>query len=310
VPAFYIASPGSGEGKTAIALGLAQGWQGRGKKLGYLRLGPLAEVDISFAQGLGLEAASCPPAEVEQAYKRLAQGRDLVLIEGLVTEVEAALKKVRGKALLVLHFKGVEKAGEAAGRLGQALAGALVNMVPRSRMEKAKKELVPSLKGKKISVLGILPEERALLAPSVADLAQCLEARVVLHEDQGAELVQEFMAGALALDPAPLYFQRREAKAVITRRDRPDILLGALQTPTSCLILTGGGDKIDPYVLKGAGDKGVAVLLVEQDTPTTLDRLEACLSEVRFRQEKKLPVLARLLQENLDLKVLEKSLGL
>ena len=309
MPAVYIASPGPGEGKTAIALGLAQGWQGRGKKLAYLRLGPSPEGDVSFAQRLGLEAASCPPAEVEQAYSRLAQGRDLVLIEGLVPEVEAALKKLRGRALLVLPFKGVERAGEAAGRLGEALAGAVLSMVPRSRMEKAKKELVPALKGKNIAVLGVLPEERALLAPSVADLAQHLGARVVLHQDRGEELVEAFMVGAMCLDPAPVYFQRKEAKAVITRRDRPDILLGALQTPTRCLVLTGGGDKIDPYVLRGADDKGVAVLVVEQDTPATLERLEACLLGVRFRQEKKLPVLARLLQENLDLNALEQSLG-
>ncbi len=310
MPALYIASPGPGEGKTAIALGLAQGWQGRGKKIAYLRLGPSPEGDVSFAQRLGLEAVSCPPAEVEQAYNRLAQGRDLVLIEGLVPEVEAALKKLRGRALLVLPFKGVERVGEAAGRLGEALVGAVLNAVPRSRMEKAKKELVPALKGKKVAVLGVLPEERALLAPSVADLAQYLGARVVLHQDRGEELVEAFMVGAMCLDPAPVYFGRKEAKAVITRRDRPDILLGALQTPTRCLILTGGGEKVDPYVLQGADDKGVAVLLVEQDTPTTLERLEACLDGVRFRQEKKLPVLARLLQENLDLKALEQGLGL
>ncbi len=310
MPALYIASPGPGEGKTAIALGLAQGWQGRGKKIAYLRLGPSPEGDVSFAQRLGLEAVSCPPAEVEQAYNRLAQGRDLVLIEGLVPEVEAALKKLRGRALLVLPFKGVERVGEAAGRLGEALVGAVLNAVPRSRMEKARKELVPALKGKKVAALGVLPEERALLAPSVADLAQYLGARVVLHQDRGEELVEAFMVGAMCLDPAPVYFGRKEAKAVITRRDRPDILLGALQTPTRCLILTGGGEKVDPYVLQGADDKGVAVLLVEQDTPTTLERLEACLDGVRFRQEKKLPVLARLLQENLDLKALEQGLGL
>ncbi|MBU2009786.1 MAG: hypothetical protein KJ624_08145 [Chloroflexi bacterium] len=309
MPAVYITSPGPGEGKTAIALGLAQWWQGRGKKLGYLRLGPSPEGDISFAERLGLEAASCPPAEVEQAYDRLALGRDLVLIEGLVPDVEAALKKLRGRALLVLPFKGVEKAGEAARRLGEALVGVVLNFVPRSRMEKAKNELAPALKGKNVAVLGVLPEERALLAPSVADLAGYLGARVVLHQDRGEELVEAFMVGAMCLDPAPAYFGRKEAKAVITRRDRPDILLGALQTPTRCLVLTGGGDKIDPYVLRGADDKGVTVLLVEQDTPATLERLEALLAGVRFRQEKKLPILSRFLQENLDWEAVEKGLG-
>lgn len=309
MPALYIASPWSGEGKTAIAVGLARGWQGRGKKFGFIRLGPSLEGDVSFAQRLGLEAASCPLAEVEQAYGRLSQGRDLVMIEGLVPEVEAALKKLRGKVLLVLPFAGVEKAGEAAGRMGEALLGAVLNMVPRSRMEKTKKELVPALRSKNVVVLGVLPEERALLAPSVADLARYLGARVVLHQDRGEELVGEFMVGALALDPAPVYFGRKEAKAVITRRDRPDILLGALQTPTRCLILTGGGDKIDPYVLRGAETQDVAVLVVEQDTPTTLERLEACLLALRFRQEKKLPVLQKLLQQNLDLKALEQGLG-
>ena len=307
MPALYIASPGSGEGKTAVALGLARGWQENGKHIGYLRLGTSPDGDVAFAEKLGLEAASCLPAEVEQAYKRLSQGKNMVLIEGLVLEVEAALKKVRGKAILVQPFKGVERAGETAAKLGQALVGAVLNFVPRSRMEKAKKDF--SAKGKKVAVLGFLPEERALLAPSVADLARCLEAKIVLHEDKGQELVEEFMVGALALDPAPVYFARKDGKAVITRRDRPDILLGALQTPTRCLIMTGGGDKIDPYVRRGADTQGVALLVVEQDTPTTLERLEACLSALRFHQQKKLPVIQKLLQENLDLKALEKGLG-
>jgi len=309
MPALYIASPGAGEGKTAIALGLARGWQEKGKHIGYLRLGTSPDGDVAFAEKLGLESASCPPADVPKAYERLSQGKDVVLIEGLVLEVEAALKKVRGKAILVQPFKGVEKVAETAAKLGPALVGAVLNFVPRGRMEKARKDVSPALKANKIAIMGFLPEERALLAPSVADLARCLEAKVVLHEDKGQELVEEFMVGALALDPAPVYFARKEGKAVITRRDRPDILLGALQTPTRCLIMTGGGDKIDPYVLRGADTQGVALLVVERDTPTTLERLEACLSALRFRQEKKLPVLQKLLQDNLDLKALEKSLG-
>jgi predicted transcriptional regulator len=41
-------------------------------------------------------------------------------------------------------------------------------------------------------------------------------------------------------DKAIEYFKKSKNKAVIVGGDRPDIILAALETPTACVVLTGG----------------------------------------------------------------------
>ena len=56
------------------------------------------------------------------------------------------------------------------------------------------------------------------------------------------------MLGALALDGGIYYYGKYTDKIVITRWDRPDLQMPALNTGCQGLILTGGNGPI-PYVL-------------------------------------------------------------
>ncbi len=116
-------------------------------------------------------------------------------------------------------------------------------------------------------------EDRKPAGISVGELAECLQGEILNLPEKSGEIVGNLMVGAMCFDPAPLYFNVKSNKAVITRGDRADIQMGALTTSTKCLILTGGTRPI-PSVMQEAADMGVPVILVGKDTPDTLADLE------------------------------------
>jgi len=114
---------------------------------------------------------------------------------------------------------------------------------------------------------------------SVEELAGLLGGEILNCQEKVKETVDHLMVGTMCFDPSPLYFQVRTNKAVITRGDRADIQLGALETSTRCLILTGGSRPI-ANVMQRAEEKGVPVILVSEDTVSVLRKLETGLSQV------------------------------
>ena len=100
----------------------------------------------------------------------------------------------------------------------------------------------------------------------------------------------------------------REDKAVLIRGDRPDIQMSALATPTACLISTQGMEPIE-YVRYEAEEEEVAIMIVEDDTLTTMASLGALMENARFDHPDKVKKYAELLDEHLDYPKLLDSLG-
>ena len=121
--------------------------------------------------------------------------------------------------------------------------------------------------------------EQATLTISVAKLAEMLDGEILNASEKSENLIENLMVGAMCVDPAPDYFAVRSNKAVITRGDRADIQLGALQTSTRCLIATGG-IKPGAVVMSQAEAKGVPVISVSKSTPDTLTTLEQALGQI------------------------------
>ena len=119
-------------------------------------------------------------------------------------------------------------------------------------------------------------EERKPSTVSIGELAEYIQGEILNCPEQSGELVENLMVGAMCVDPAPLYFDIKPNKAVITRGDRADIQLGALETSTKCLILTGGIKPI-PSVMQRAEETKVPIIMVEKETPATLADLETGL---------------------------------
>ncbi|MFO8011333.1 MAG: DRTGG domain-containing protein [Dehalococcoidia bacterium] len=115
--------------------------------------------------------------------------------------------------------------------------------------------------------------EEANDAITVGSIAQCINGELLNSPGKMDEVIESFMVGAMCVDPSPLYFGIKSNKAVITRGDRPDIQLGALETSTKCIVVTGGTKPV-PGVLQHAERQEIPMLLIEKDTLTTLKQLE------------------------------------
>ena len=115
------------------------------------------------------------------------------------------------------------------------------------------------------------------------------------------ELVENLMLGAMVVDSGLEYFGRKTSKAVVVRGDRPDMQLAALETPTRCLVLSNSTEAPFYNVRQKAEDKGIPIILTGDDTGTVVTRIEDVLSKAGFNQEKKLPKLAEIIEQHLDL---------
>jgi BioD-like phosphotransacetylase family protein len=148
-----------------------------------------------------------------------------------------------------------------------------------------------------------------LLSISVGELAEFLSGKILCGADRAEELVEHLMVGAMSVDSALTYFRRKPNKAVITGGDRPDIQLAALETSTKCLILTGNLQP-SPIILGRAEEVGVPMILVRQDTLSTVEVIERFFGKTRFHQEKKVQRFEEMLEDRFDYGYLCSQLGL
>lgn len=201
----------------------------------------------------------------------------------------------------------------AADALGQGFLGVIINRVPTYGARAAEIDLKPALEAAGLTVLGLIPEARALYGITVDGLIKRLDARYALELENGDSLVEHVMVGANVLDaedfPAgPEYYGQRSNKAVIGRGDRPDFHWSAIDTPTRCVILTGNFEPI-PYLLSKAEERQVPVAVVEKDTLDILDTLEEIFDGPALDSQAKLTAFTSLLESSVDTSTLDAALG-
>jgi hypothetical protein len=275
----YVVSAKTGSGKTVICAGLSGFLQAGGRKVGYLRLDDADDA-----------------AKIAGAYRRAAEGRDWLLAEGALSPAVGQAAGETGAKIIAVEAYA-DPPGDYPG-LGEALLGVVLNKVPRSRLARVAAEAA----NRPVAVLGVMPEDRTLLALTVEELARSLGGKILNQAGKAAELVENYMLGAMVVDSGPSYFGRKSRKAVIVRGDRPDMQLAALETPTSCLVLSQARRPPVYQVMEKAEARGVPVIAVEQGTEAIVAGIEEAIAKSRFAAEKKMPRLGELVKEHLNLK--------
>jgi BioD-like phosphotransacetylase family protein len=192
---------------------------------------------------------------------------------------------------------------------GNRLLGIVLHDVRPNERTHVMADVVPFFERKGMPVFGSLPEDPILHSISVSEIADALNARVLVGEEHLDELVERFAIGAMNEEAALSHFRKVTNKAVITGGDRSDVQRAALETSTKVLILTGG---IYPanVILSAAMERQTPVLLVWDDTLTTIERLEALTGRPRLRQPAKLERAVQLFREHTDLNRLWQAVGL
>jgi len=259
---------------------------------------------------------------VQEAAKTVAEGKDIVAMEGSANFREGrvvglspaqTVDLVDAKAIAVIGYidslQVIDDALTAAVRMGDRLAGVIINNVRANRMDYVNNQVRPYLHQRGVELLAVLPHQRVLSSIDVCDIVSALDGELVGEDDCGDALVENLMIAAMDVEQALKHFRRVTNKAVIVGGDRPDIQLVALETSTKALILTGNV-RPNPMIQAKAEELGVAIILSQYDTFTTVEKVEAFLGKTRIHQMKKIQRFENMLADELDFEALYKKLGL
>jgi len=144
-----------------------------------------------------------------------------------------------------------------------------------------------------------------LLNPSIRELVDELQGKVLVNEDKLDTTYEHVLVGAMTPDAALRYMRSTPNKIVITGGDRADIIMLALETDTRAIILTGG-IMPSPRVIARAEERGVPIILVNYDTYTTVSKILQASGKVRIG-DKRIDIIVDKVSKciNID-KILEK----
>lgn len=265
-------------------------------------------------------------AEVQQACEQAGEDNDIVIMEGGASMREGyavgvnTLSVVERLGVPVLSVVGfgeaciagmcvIDDALTAQRRLGKHLIGVVINSVPREQMEMMREKVVPFLESKGVKILGVLPHDPYLRALSVGEIIEALNAKVLTGSHLKERLVEHMSVGAMSVEAALPRFRRQLNKAVFTGGDRTDIQAAALETSTTCLVLTGNLHPTST-IIKRAEELNVAVLLVPDNTLEAVEKVEGIFGRTSLGQPEKLSRFQAMLSEHLDYTGLMGALGL
>lgn len=348
----YVISVEAYSGKSALCLGLGLRFREAGLSLGYMKpLGtdlldmdgqlvdrdcafisqilqtdesPLSVCPVLLTPELVVESAERPSPNYERAIREahdsLAQGHDVVIMEGSASLADGyslgvppahIAQLTAARVVLVVGYAAdlfLDEILMAKDLLGDRLVGVVCNSVPATVVSRVKGALGAFLTRHGLRLFGVLPLDRLLMAITVGELADVLRGKILCSADKRGELVESFSVGAMNVDSALRYFMRTPNKAVITGGDRADIQLAALNTSTKCLILTGNLYP-DAVILGRAAEAGVPVILVSTDTLTTVGKVEQVMGRIRWSNPQQLERLIQMVRSEVDLAALRQVLG-
>jgi uncharacterized protein len=248
---------------------------------------------------------------VRAAFERLKAGKDLLVCEGLGEVWQGRFLRTSGRdivasldlrTLLVARYAGVRLLDDICyvkDSLKERLLGVVFTLVPESRRAVVESDYVPFLQANGIETFGILPADPRLSSVTVAEIATALAATYVSGDEHHDAPVESYLIGAMSPEHALRYFEQTPRKAVVVGGDRAEIVLAALETSTSVLILTGGRIP-SATVLARAQDVGVPVLSVTTDTVAAADGLRRLFGRLGGHDPRKVELLSEVTERGLD----------
>lgn len=319
MPTLIVAATSESAGKTTITAALAD----------YLSIGEKTVLAAqawadssgkdtdSLTAALGDSRASAPlaragdsPADVAGKISAASDGKSVTVVEGDTGSHDKNLALAEAAdAFVLLVAKPEDDILSAAKAYGSRLLGVVINAVPPYKRHEVESRIVPQLENASIRVLGWIPEDRRLLAPTFDLVAKHLDAEFVAGEESSDRLIDNFLIGGLVLDWGPFYFGSQENVGVLVRGDRPDVQLSALQTDTvKAMVLTKGARPVE-YVLYEASQREVPIILTSGSTEETASALETLLLKIRFDHPEKVSRIQSLASEHLDLEAVSEALS-
>ena len=321
----YVASDKPASGKTALCSSLSVLFNKHGLSSAVYKLISSQEDEEIFSQHLEnfskllnpknvLDSINLPKQftieDLVKPLKKEEENFDVLIIEApssqTPTDVAKTAKILDSHVLEIINFSpdmDIIDLENLCDTFSNIKFNFLINNVTKHSGHSLQKDFLDPSVPISNQILGGVPEKRSLIGISIDSIVNLVDGHIIDFNNPADhnQLINHFMVGGWSLDAGELYFGLLEQKAAIIRGDRPDMQMAALSTKTSCLILTGGFSP-NQYVVLQAEDKGVTIIVTNQDTIATMELLNNVESFSRFDHSEKLKEFVDLIEMNIDTK--------
>ncbi len=251
---------------------------------------------------------------VVKAFGVVSEDRDVVIVEGTSSPRTMAALGLDGPSMadrldavpiLVqktdddFAFDQVILYADHMRQRGRPFLGMVFNNITRPMMHKVQDMYCHILDERGEVCLGVIPSQREIASPTAREFWDLLGGELLAGEENLDQLVEGTLVGAMSIDSALSYMRRQPNKALITGGDRGDLVMAAMETSTTLVILTGG---IYPSlnVISRAEDKGVPLLLVPEDTYSAVEKLHAISRKIRPTDQTAIEMARKMFDQHCD----------
>jgi BioD-like phosphotransacetylase family protein len=262
---------------------------------------------------------------IEMAFKKLSRGKDAIIVEGtghsgvgsVIDFSNADVARLLGSRVIIISGGGIGRAIDEI-MLNKALfdlrgvevIGVIINKVRPDKFEKISRTIRRGLANKGVRLLGVLPEEPLLSAPTVDQVQKRLSAQTICGHDNMHRRVNHTIVAAM--EPHNMIGYLRDHTLVITSGDRVDNILLAVSSHltsnrsgsrVSGIILTGKLQP-NPEIITLLKNSRIPVLICDDDTYTVAAKLENLICKIQKSDKDKIQEASRLVKKHVDVEAI------
>jgi BioD-like phosphotransacetylase family protein len=260
--------------------------------------------------------------KIRNAFDRLRVGKQFMLVEGTGhAGVGSVFDMSNSDVASLLNCKAILVATGGIGRpideimLNKTmfdrnnvkLVGVIINKVQPEKIKKIEPLVRDGLAKKKIAVLGVIPFCEPLSSPTMEQLLEDLQGRLLSGEKGLNKVVHRMLIGAMSPHEALSFFGK--GTLLITPGSREDIILAAMSGSlgkdsgtygVSGIILTGNlpPHRIVRHLIRGTD---IPVIHVMQDTFSVASHIHDLIVKVRPRDTEKIKATEHLIEKYVDI---------
>jgi len=266
--------------------------------------------------------------QIKESFSRVAQDKDIVIIEGtghaavgsVFEHSNAAVAKLLDTKVILISSGGIGRPIDEIvlnkalfQKEGVFLLGVIINKVLPNKFSKVNRLIRQGLASKGIEVFGVIPYLPLLSYPSIEQILEETDFKLLTGDKGLNNLVKKIVVGAMQPHDALNYLV--DGALLITPGDREDMILASLscycvhslkEIHISGIILTGN---LMPHkrTMGLVEQTKIPVLLAKDDTYSVASCVHDLMVKIRPQDKEKIEAVKKIIQENVDIdKILER----
>jgi len=359
----FVAATSQNDGKTSCCIGLMKGLRAYAKSVGFIKpvgqryvvvgedqvdedavliqrifgetqavkdMNPVAVPQYFTREYLDNPEAHYPGlvASIEASYARIAQGNDLVVIEGTghagVGSVfdlsNAHVARMLNAKVLIVTLGGIGHPVDEVAvnrclfeREGVEVIGVIANKVIADKLEQTQHYLSKALQRMGLPLFGVIPYTPRLTWPTMRQIAESLNARVINGEQHLDNAIALVVIGAMTPHNALNFI--RDRSLLIVPGDRDDLVLAAasLYVLRDDIHLAGilftGGILPQPQTIDLLKRTSIPALSVDRPTYEAAARVQKLTVKIQVTDEEKIQLATTMVQDYVNVQAIWDALA-